>query len=83
MPRTVIRTTKAPPSPPTYSQAVKVAGLVFVSGTGPVDPETGKIKGDSIQEKTRQCLTNIAAILEAAGTSMEKIATATFMRWFL
>jgi 2-iminobutanoate/2-iminopropanoate deaminase len=77
MPRTVIRTTKAPPAPPTYSQAVKVAGLVFVSGTGPVDPTTGKIKGDSIQEQTRQCLTNIAAILEAAGSGLEKIASAT------
>jgi 2-iminobutanoate/2-iminopropanoate deaminase len=77
MPRTVVRTTKAPPSPPTYSQAVKVGGLIFVSGTGPVDPETGKIKGDSIQEQTRQCLTNIAAILDAAGSSLEKIASAT------
>jgi 2-iminobutanoate/2-iminopropanoate deaminase len=42
-----------------------------------VDPETGKIKGDSIQEQTRQCLTNIAAILDAAGSSLEKIASAT------
>jgi len=42
-----------------------------------VDPETGKIKGDSIQEQTRQCLTNIAAILEAADSSLEKIASAT------
>jgi 2-iminobutanoate/2-iminopropanoate deaminase len=42
-----------------------------------VDPETGKINGDSIQEQTRQCLTNIAAILEAAGSSLEKIASAT------
>jgi len=42
-----------------------------------VDPETGKIKGDSIQEQTRQCLTNIAAILQAAGSSLEKIASAT------
>jgi 2-iminobutanoate/2-iminopropanoate deaminase len=77
MPRKVVRTNKAPPPPPTYSQAVKVAGLVFVSGTGPFDPETGKIKGDSIQEQTRQCLTNIAAILDAAGSSLDKIASAT------
>ena len=42
-----------------------------------MDPETGKIKGDSIQEQTRQCLTNIAAILDAAGSSLEKIASAT------
>jgi 2-iminobutanoate/2-iminopropanoate deaminase len=77
MPRTVVRTANAPSSPPTYSQAVKAAGLVFVSGTGPVDAETGKIKGESIQEQTRQCLTNIAAILEAAGSSLDKILSAT------
>jgi 2-iminobutanoate/2-iminopropanoate deaminase len=59
MSRQIVRTTEAPPSPPTYSQAVMAAGLVFVSGTGPVDPATGKIAGDTIQEQTRQCLTNI------------------------
>jgi 2-iminobutanoate/2-iminopropanoate deaminase len=77
MPRRIVRTTEAAPSPPTYSQAVKAAGLVFVSGTGPMDPETGKIKGDTIQEQTRQCLTNISAILKAAGSSLEKVASAT------
>ncbi len=77
MPRIVVRTSKAPPSPPTYSQAIKAAGLVFVSGTAPVDPQTGKIRGDTIQEQTRQCLTNIAAILEAAGSSLAKVASAT------
>jgi 2-iminobutanoate/2-iminopropanoate deaminase len=77
MSRKIIRTTEAPPSPPTYSQAVKAAGLVFVSGTGPFDPETGTIKGDTIQEQTRQCLTNISAILKAAGSSIEKIVSAT------
>jgi 2-iminobutanoate/2-iminopropanoate deaminase len=77
MPRRIVRTPEAPPSPPTYSQAVKAAGLVFVSGTGPVDPQTGKIKGETIQEQTRQCLTNISAILNAAGSSLEKVASAT------
>jgi 2-iminobutanoate/2-iminopropanoate deaminase len=77
MPRKIVRTNEAPPSPPTYSQAVKAAGLVFVSGTGPFDPETGKIKGETIQEQTRQCLTNISAILRAAGSSLEKVASAT------
>jgi 2-iminobutanoate/2-iminopropanoate deaminase len=77
MARQIIFTSKAAKPSPTYSQAVKAAGLVFVSGTAPVDPETGQIKGSTIQEQTRQCLTNIAAILEAAGTSMEKIASAT------
>jgi 2-iminobutanoate/2-iminopropanoate deaminase len=77
MSRKIIRTSDAPPSPPTYSQAVIAAGLVFVSGTGPVDPATGKIKGGTIQEQTRQCLTNISAILKAAGSSLDKVASAT------
>ena len=97
MARQIVFTSKAAKPSPTYSQAVKAAGLVFVSGTAPIEPETGKIKGTTVQEQTKQCLTNIAAILEAAGTSMEKIASATviladeddfagmneeWMRWF-
>lgn len=77
MTRQVIFTDQAPRPPETYSQAIKAAGLVFVSGTTPVDPATGKISGDTIQEQTRQCLTNIAAILLAAGSSLEKIVSAT------
>jgi len=77
MARQIVFTSKAAKPSPTYSQAVKAGGLVFVSGTAPTDPETGQIKGTSIQEQTRQCLTNIAAILEEAGTSMDKVASAT------
>lgn len=77
MAREIIFTTRAAKPPATCSQAVKAAGLVFVSGTAPVDPETGQMKGTTIQEQTRQCLANIAAILEAAGSSMDKIASAT------
>ena len=67
MARQIIFTAKAAKPPATYSQAVKAAGLVFVSGTAPNDPATGAIKGTTIQEQTRQCLTNISAILEEAG----------------
>src|SRR5580658_10106207 len=70
MARQIIFTTKAAKPSPAYSQAVKAAGLVFVSGTAPTDPATGEVKGTTIQEQTRQCLTNVAAILEAAGTSL-------------
>jgi 2-iminobutanoate/2-iminopropanoate deaminase len=70
-------TARAARPPPAYSQAVKSAGLVFVSGTAPVDPRTGKIEGTTIQEQTRQCLENIRAILEEAGSSMDKIVSAT------
>jgi 2-iminobutanoate/2-iminopropanoate deaminase len=77
MARDIIRTPNAPAPPPTYSQAVRAAGLVFVSGTGPHDPATGKIVGETIQEQTRQCLKNIVAILEAAGSSLDRVVSAT------
>ena len=79
MARQIVFTPKAAKPPPTYSQAVKAAGLVFVSGTAPADPQTGFIKGSTVQEQTRQCLTNIAAILNEAGSSMDKIVSATII----
>ena len=77
MSREIIRTTDAPKPPPMYSQAVKAAGLVFVSGTGPFDPISGAITGNTIQEQTEQCLRNISNILSAAGTSLSKVVSAT------
>src|SRR4051794_4080756 len=77
MPHEIVATSNAPKPPPTYSQAVKANGFVFVSGTGPFDPVTGKVVGATIQEQCRQCLTNIQAILEAAGSSLENIVSAT------
>ena len=79
MPREIVFTDKAAKPPAAYSQAVKAAGLVFVSGTAPHDPATGAIKGATIQEQTRQCLTNIAAILEEAGSSMDRIVSVTIV----
>ena len=77
MPRQIIFTPNAPKPPASYSQAVRAAGLIFVSGTGPHDPATGKIVATTIQEQTRQCLANLAAILESAGSSLEKVVSAT------
>ena len=77
MARDIIRTPDAPGPSPTYSQAARAAGLVFVSGTGPHDPTTGKIVGETIQDQTRQCLRNISAVLNAAGTSLERVVSAT------
>jgi len=77
MSRQIVFTSKAAKPPATYSQAVKAAGLIFVSGTAPHDPATGQIVGTTIQEQTRQCLTNIAAILEEAGSSIDKIVSIT------
>lgn len=75
--RDIIRTPDAPAPPSAYSQAVRAAGLVFVSGTGPYDPVSGKIVGDTIQEQTTQCLKNVSAVLKAAGTSLERVVSAT------
>ena len=77
MTRQIVFTTSAAKPPPTYSQAVKAAGLVFVSGTAPVDPATGAISGSTIQEQTAQCLANIRAILEEAGSSLDKVVSVT------
>lgn len=79
MARQIVFTPKAAKPPPTYSQAVKAAGLVFVLGTAPIDPATGTFAGTTIQEQTRQCLTNIQAILEEAGGSLDKIVSATIV----
>jgi len=75
--RTIIATANGPKAPAYYSQAVKAAGLVFVSGTPPVDPATGAVVGTTIQEQVAQALRNIAAILEAAGTSLKNAVQAT------
>lgn len=79
MSRQIIRTDKAPTPPSSYSQGVRAAGLVFVSGQGPFDSTSGEVVGSTIQEQTRQCLRNVAAILEAAGSSMEQVVSATFI----
>jgi len=79
MPRKVIKTSEAPTPPPFYSQAVAAAGLVFVSGQGPFDPRSGEVVGTTIQEQTAQCLRNVSAILQAAGSSLGKVVSATFI----
>lgn len=71
--------TDAAPKTAAYSQAVTAAGLVFVSGQAAYDAGTGEIVGTTIQEQTRQCLKNVAAILDAAGSSLDKLVSATFI----
>jgi 2-iminobutanoate/2-iminopropanoate deaminase len=77
MARDIIFTTNAAKPPASYSQAVRAAGLIFLSGTAPHDPHTGTVVGVTIQEQTRQCLKNIQAILEAAGSSLDKVVSVT------
>jgi 2-iminobutanoate/2-iminopropanoate deaminase len=79
MKRDIIYTTKAAKPPPLYSQAVRAGGLVFTSGITAADPATGKITGTTIQEQTRQCLRNVEAILDAAGSARDRIVSVTLI----
>jgi 2-iminobutanoate/2-iminopropanoate deaminase len=63
---------------PVYAQAGKAAGLIFVSGQGPFDA-AGTIVGKTIQEQTRQCLTNIQIVLEAGGSGLDRLVSVTFI----
>lgn len=71
--RKIIKTDKAPAAIGPYSQGYRAGDFIFVSGQGPLNPQTGKIQGDTIEEQTRQTLENIKAILEADGASMEDV----------
>src|ERR1044071_4206606 len=59
-----------------YSQAIKANGFVFVSGQTPFIPETGEVIAGDVVVQTDRALKNIAAILEAAGSSMQKVVRA-------
>ncbi|MBM3754880.1 MAG: hypothetical protein FJW38_12980 [Acidobacteria bacterium] len=72
MPRT-IEVPGLSPNNATYSQAVLMNGLVYVSGQLGVDPATRELVEGGIQPQTRQALENISAILSAAGTSLERV----------
>lgn len=68
-----IRTDGAPAAVGPYSQGIATDSLVFVSGQVPMDPATGTIIEGSIEEQTKQVLKNIAAVLKAAGCTMEDV----------
>ena len=72
MPRQIITTANAPSSP-LYSQGVKAGPHVLVSGIVGIDPSTGSLAGDTIQDQTRQALTNCQAILQAGGASLDDV----------
>lgn len=74
-----IHTPKAPAAIGPYSQAVQAGNLVFVSGQLPIDPATGEFAGATIAEQTRQSLTNIRSILEAAGYTMNDVVKTTVL----
>ncbi len=73
MSKKIVRTDKAPAPGGHYSQAVQVGNDIYVSGSGPFDPKTHRIVAGGIKEQTKRTLENIAAILEAAGSSMKDV----------
>lgn len=72
-----ISTDNAPASIGPYSQGIKDGDRIYVSGQGPVDPESGDIVGDDIRTQTERTLENVAAVLEAAGSSLDDVVKAT------
>jgi 2-iminobutanoate/2-iminopropanoate deaminase len=75
--RKIISTNKAPAAIGPYAQANIFGNMVFTSGQIPLNPETAEIVGTTIEEQTRQVLTNIKNLLEASGSSMEKVLKTT------
>ncbi|MEW9123754.1 MAG: RidA family protein [Thermotaleaceae bacterium] len=73
----MIQTEKAPAAIGPYAQAVKLENLIFTSGQLPVNPLTGELLTTDIKAETKQCLENIKAILEEAGTSLENAVKLT------
>jgi len=76
---TPLETRKAPPAVGPYSQAMRHGDLLFVSGQLPMDPETGQFNSDDPIEQMRQCLKNIQAIAEAAGSSLANTIKTTIL----
>jgi 2-iminobutanoate/2-iminopropanoate deaminase len=76
-----VKTDRAPKAIGPYSQAIVAGGMVYVSGQIPIDPATGELNAGSIEDQTRQVLKNVAAVLEAAGSSMDKVVrTGVFLQ---
>jgi 2-iminobutanoate/2-iminopropanoate deaminase len=68
-----IRTPGAPAPKGAYSQAIRAGDFVFVSGQGPLDPESGEVRGDTIQEQTALTLRNVQEIARAAGGTLDDV----------
>ncbi len=69
----IIETKKAPAAVGPYSQAIEVGNLIFTSGQLPIIPQTGDLISDNIEKATQRSLENIKEILEAAGSSLDKV----------
>ncbi len=75
--RQIISTPAAPAAIGPYSQAVRIGNLIFTSGQIPLDPVSGKLVEGTVEEQTRQVLENVKAVLEAAGSGLERVVKST------
>lgn len=72
-----IRTGEAAAPGGAYSQGIRAGDFVYVSGQGPIDPTTGAVVGETIEEQTERTLENVKAILEAGGATMADVVKST------
>ena len=77
MEKKIVQTSNAPAAVGPYSQAVKTESMVFVSGQIGLVPETGVMVEGGVEVQAKKCLENLQAVLEAAGSSMERVVQAT------
>jgi 2-iminobutanoate/2-iminopropanoate deaminase len=77
MPKQQIRTKSGASPIGAYSQGLRAGDFIFVSGQGPLDPATGQIVGETVEEQTARVLENIKAILEAGGATMADVVKVT------
>lgn len=77
MTKTVIATKGAPAAIGPYSQAIRTGNLIFTAGQIPLDPATQQVVSGEIGEQTTRVLENLKAVLEAAGSSLERVVKAT------
>lgn len=73
----IIQTDRAPKAIGPYSQAIKAHGFVYASGQIPIDPATGQFVAGGIREQTEQVMKNVAAVLEAAGSGLDRVVKTT------
>lgn len=73
----IIKTERAPNAIGPYSQAVHAGGFIFCSGQIPLDPQTGRFVEGGIEAQTEQVFRNLMAVLEAAGSSLDRIVKTT------
>ena len=75
--RTIIATEEAPGAVGPYSQGIAADGFVFTAGQVPINPASGKVEAETIEDQTRQVLTNVDAVLRAAGSSLDRVVKMT------